>query len=99
MNGLTSWICLTVIYGWSWTIGQFMTAKVYCWKKMYKKGISGFWIIFIIVIVLLVTSTQKIAINDKQIATASVTSCGLINQAYDSVNRVCMKDENNQTIT
>ena len=67
--------------------------------KFHKKALSGFWIIVIIIIALLVTSTQKIAINDKQIATASVTSCGLINQAYDSVNRVCMKDENNQTIT
>lgn len=64
-----------------------------------KKGMSGFWIIVIIIILLLITSTQKIAINDKQIATASVTSCGLIKQTYDSVNRVCINNENDQHIT
>ena len=63
-----------------------------------KKGASaGFWIIVAIIVLLLVTSTQKIAINDKQIATASVTSCKLIKQDYDPVNRVCVKNENNQT--
>ena len=84
-----------------------MTAKVYCWKKMYKKGVSGtFWIIVAVIVLLLITSTQKIAINDKQLATASITSCGLINQVYDPViydpvNRVCIpnKQKQNETTT
>ena len=71
------------------------------WKTImfHKKGLSAFWIIIIIIIVLLVTSTQKIAINNKQIATASVASCGLINKGYDPMNRICLTNENNQTIT
>ena len=65
-----------------------------------KQGMSGFWIVAIVIIILLITSTQKIAINNKQIATASQASCGLINKAYDPINRVCMlnkQGEKNQT--
>ena len=60
--------------------------------------ISGFWLIIIIIIVLLITSTQKIAINDKQITTATVASCGLIKKVYDPVNRVCIP-QNGKNIT
>lgn len=63
-----------------------------------KSASSGFWVFIAIVIFLLVTSTQKITVNDKQIATANSASCGLLKKVYDPVRRVCVMGENAQNI-
>lgn len=66
-----------------------------------KKGVSGtVWIIIGIVVFLLITSTQKITINDNQIKTASPSSCGLLKRDYDPIKRICFtpNEQINKTI-
>lgn len=63
---------------------------------MNKKGNTTLTIIIIVLILLWITSTQKIEVNNTQISTATPQSCALIQKSYDSVNKVCINA--NQTI-
>ena len=60
-------------------------------RQIGKRGMSGTAvIIFILFLIVFVTSTQKVEINDKQINTATPTSCKLIKEAYDPMQKLCV---------
>lgn len=55
------------------------------------KKASG-WVIVIIIILLLLylTSTKKVMVGNTKVSTATQSSCNLIGQDYDAVNKVCV---------
>lgn len=55
-----------------------------------KRAVSGFTVFIIVVLLIYILSTQKVVVNDKQLTTASISSCSLIKKAYDPVNKVCI---------
>jgi len=60
---------------------------------MNKKGNIALYII-IILVVLLIASTQKISINEKQVKVATPTTCNLIGKGYDPITHICIKVQN-----
>jgi len=65
---------------------------------MNKKGNIAVYII-IILIVLLIASTQKIQVNDKQVKVATPTTCGLIGRNYDPIAHICIGELKNASQT
>jgi len=61
-----------------------------------KKG-NAFIYIIILLIVLLIASTQKIEVNEKQAKVATPTSCGLIGRNYDPIVHICVGDIKNDS--
>lgn len=60
-------------------------------RQIGKRGMSGTAVIILILIILVfVTSTQKVEINDKKINTATPTSCKLIKEVYDPMQKICV---------
>lgn len=61
-----------------------------------KKG-NAILIGFIVLLLLIyITSTQKVEINSNQISTATQQSCALIKKSYDPLNKICTNG--NQTV-
>ena len=77
----------------------------YLYRKMQKRRLeankkgNAFLIIILIALFLFVTSTQKIEINENQIKTATPSTCGMINKAYDPINKICIQNAQNTTKT
>ena len=58
--------------------------------KLGKKGNGMVIGIIIILLLIFVTSNARVEFNDKQIKTATETSCSLIKKVYDPVNKICV---------
>lgn len=55
-----------------------------------KKGNLAITILIIIVALIFISSLQKVEINDKQIKTATPSTCSLINKHYDPILHICI---------
>ena len=62
---------------------------------MNKKSMSALFWIILVVILILVTSTQKITFNEKPVSTGSPSLCGFMQKDYDAKTRTCVSG--NQT--
>lgn len=66
-----------------------------------KKGNTFLILIIILILFLYITSTQKVIVNDKQISTATQSTCSLIGKGYDVINKICIENTQyvNKTIS
>ena len=56
----------------------------------HKQASSALFWIILVVIIILITSTQKITFNGNPVSTGSPTTCGFMRMNYDATTRTCV---------